>query len=187
MNYMSLVLGERKVPDNNKNLANKIDELKVLVKKNKIKFNKTIKKLGNTMYSVNGLPYISVSRDVLKKPDSICSIRVNWKKKSMGDMTLDEAIKELKEQWCWNVSVVDEEHTRNKYKNKDIICVVFDTKEEAEKNMEIFNKLFMTAIEQDCVEEYKRFKENPDKRPLTFDRLVSNYAELYQAVDDGIL
>jgi len=45
----------------------------------------------------------------------------------------------------------------------------------------------MTAMELDCIEEYKRFKENPEKRPLTFDMLCSNAYELYEQVDNDEL
>jgi hypothetical protein len=188
MNLMSVVLEERKLTGKDaKKFGAKVEELKNIVKKEKIKISQTIKKIGNSMYCVNALPYIASSRDVLKKPDSICSIRVNWKKKSFAGLTTEQMIKELKEQWCWYTSIVDEEHSRNKFKNKDIICVVFDTKEEAEKNMEVFKKMFMTAIEQDCVEEYKKFKQNPDKRILSFDKLVDNAYDLYEQVDNGEL
>ena len=53
--------------------------------------------------------------------------------------------------------------------------------------MELFNKLFMTAIEQDCVDEYKKFKLNPDKRVLSFDKQIDNAYELYELVDKGEL
>ena len=61
------------------------------------------------------------------------------------------------------------------------------TKEAAEKNTEVFKSMFMTAIEQDCVEEYKKFKQNPDKRILSFDKLVDNAYDLYEQVDKGEL
>ena len=185
MNLMALVLDEKTTKD--KKLHKKVNELKDLVKKEKIKINKTIKKIHNSMYCLNGLPYIPLTRDVLVKPNGVCSIRVNWKNKSFDGMSTDDIVKELKEQWCWYTSVVDEDHSRNKYKNKNTICVVFDKKEEAEKSMQIFNKLFMTAIENDCVEEYKKFKQNPDKRILSFDKLIDNAYELYDKVDKGEL
>lgn len=188
MNLMAVVLEEKKLTaKNSKKFNTKIENLKAIVKKEKIKISKTIKKLGNSMYCVNALPYVSPSRDVLIKPDVVCSIRVNWKKKSFAGMPTSEAIKELKEQWCWYTQTVDEEHSRNKFKNKETICVVFDTKEAAERNMQIFKEMFMTAIEQDCVEEYKKFKESPDKRVLSFDKLVDNAYELYEKVDKGEL
>lgn len=188
MNFMAVILEERKLTaKDNKKFGATVESLKNLIKKEKIKISKTIKKVGNSMYCVNALPYIAGTRDVLKKPDEVCSIRINWKGKSYANVPTSVAIKELKEQWCWYTSIVDEEHSRNKFKNKDIICVVFDTKEEAEKNMEIFKNLFMTAIEQDCVEEYKKFRQNPDKRVLSFDKLVDNAYELYEKVDNGEL
>lgn len=188
MNFMSVILEERKLTaKDTKKFGSTIENLKNIIKKEKVKISKNIKKVGNSMYCVNALPYIASTRDVLKKPDIVCSIRVNWKQKSYIGMSTNDIIKELKEQWCWYTSIVDEEHSRNKFKNKDIICVVFDSKEQAEKNMEIFKKLFMTAIEQDCVEEYKKFKQNPDKRVLSFDKLVDNAYELYEKVDKGEL
>lgn len=112
-------------------------------------------------------------------------MRVNWKKKTFEGMSTNEIANQLKEQYGWNITTVDADHTRNKYKNKTDAWVVFDTKEEAERNMKLFNSMFITAIELDAIEEYKRFKENPAKRPLTFDKLVENAYELYEAVDQG--
>ena len=187
MNFMSMVLDEKEVSKRDKKLIKKVEELKELVKKEHIKINKSLKRLGKSTYCLNSMPYIPKSRDVLIKPSEVCSIRVNWKKKSFEGMSTDDIIKELKVQWCWYTAIVDEEHSRNKYKNKDTICVVFDSEEKAKKYMNVFNKLFMTAIEKDCVEEYKKFKLNPDKRILSFDKLVNNAYELYEAVDKGEL
>ena len=188
MNFMSVILEEKKLTaKDSKKFGSKIENLKATIKKEKIKISKTIKKIGNSMYCVNALPYIASTRDVLKKPDIICSIRVNWKKKSYAEMTMDQIVEDMKEQWCWYTSIVDEEHSRNKFKNKETICVVFDTKEAAEKNMKVFKSMFMTAIEQDCVEEYKKFKQNPDKRILSFDKLIDNAYDLYEQVDKGEL
>ena len=59
--------------------------------------------------------------------------------------------------------------------------------EDKNRNMKVFKSMFMTAIEQDCVEEYKKFKQNPDKRILSFDKLVDNAYDLYEQVDKGEL
>lgn len=186
MNFMTIILNEKVLTAKNKKIASKLDVVKDIVKKEKLKISKTIKKIGNSMYCLNAMPYISADRDVLKKPDEVCSIRINWKQKTFEGMTTDQIMNELKPQWCWYTTVVDEEHTRNKFKNKDIICAVFDSKEEAEKSLNAFNAMFLTAIEQDCIEEYKRFKQNPDKRPLTFDKIIGQRAyELYEQVDNG--
>lgn len=187
MNFMSFVLDEKEVSKRDKKLQKKIEELKELLKKEKIKISKSLKRIGNSTYCANAIPYIPRTRDVLTKPNGICSIRVNWKKQSFEGMTTDEIVKVLKTQWCWYISVVDEEHSRNKYKNKDTICVVFDSESKAKRSMELFNKLFMTAIEQDCVDEYKKFKLNPDKRVLSFDKQIDNAYELYELVDKGEL
>ena len=186
MNFMTVMLEERKLDSKFKKFAKKLEILKEKVKKEHVKIAKDLKKIGNSMYCLNAIPYISKERDVLKKPEEIVSIRINWKKKSFEGMTTDQIMNELKQQWCWYVVVVDEEHTRNKYKNKDTICVVFDTQEKAEKARRLFNKMFLTAIEQDCIEEYKHFRLNPDKRPLTFDKIIGKRAyELYDMIDKG--
>ena len=186
MNFMTIILNEKVLTAKNKKIASKLEIVKDTIKKEKLKISKTLKKVGTSMYCVNAMPYISADRDVLKKPDEVCSVRINWKQKSFEGMTTDEIVKELKQQWCWYTTVVDEEHTRNKFKNKDVICVVFDDKDEAEKSLKVFNNMFLTAIEQDCIEEYKKFKQNPDKRPLTFDKIIGPKAyELYDQVDKG--
>lgn len=187
MNYMSIILGEREIPKNNKKLSTTIENLKQVIKKAKVKISKTFTKLGDTLYYDNCLPHVPASRDVLKKPDGVCPIRVNWKKKNFEGMSTDEICNCLKQQYGWCVAVVDEDHTRNKFKNKTIAWVVFDTEEEAKRNMILFNKLFFTAIEKDTVEEYKKFKQNPEKRILSFDKLVPNAYELYDKIDKGEL
>lgn len=45
--------------------------------------------------------------------------------------------------------------------------------------------MFRTAIEQDAIDEYKHFKQNPMKRPLTYDKLIDNAYDLYDLVDRG--
>ena len=184
MNLMYAVLNNQEVKFKNKKISNKVLQLKEKVKKSKIKISEKVTKLGNTFYYNNCLPYIPKDRDVLKKPNDLCSIRVNWKKQPLGTMTIEEAVNSLKEQWGWNVSTVDADHTRNKFKNKADAWIVFDTKEKAEEAMNLFNSLFITAIELDAIEEYRRFKENPEKRPLTFDKQIPNYGELYDMVDN---
>lgn len=187
MNLMYIALSSATFKNKNNTLVNKVNKLREKLKTNKIKVENKSTKLGNTHYYNNVLPLISKDRDVLKKPNGVCKIRVNWKKKSFSGLSTNEIAEQLKEQYGWNVTTVDADHTRNKFKNKDDIWVVFDTKEEAKKNMDLFNSMFMTAIELDAIEEYKRFKENPAKRPLTFDKLVENAYELYEAVDNGEL
>ena len=184
MNLMYFVLSDEKFSCKNKKIANKIESLKEKFKKTKIKISDKFTKLNNTFYYNNCLPYMSKDRDVLKKPTELCKIYVNWKKKPLNGMTTEEIISTLKPQWGWTISTVDAEHTRNKFKNKNDLWVVFDSEAKAKEAMQTFNSLFITAIELDAIEEYKRFKENPEKRPLTFDKLVPNYAELYDAVDN---
>lgn len=181
MNLMQFVISNNEFTSKSKKLDAKVNKLKETFKKSKIKVGDKNVKIGNTFYYDNILPNISINRDVLKKSNEICNIRVNWKKK---DLTVQEAIETLKEQWGWNITIVDAEHTRNKFKNKSDLWVIFDTEEKAKKALNLFNSMFITAIELDCIEEYKKFKQNPDKRPLTFDKLVPNYQELYEAVDN---
>lgn len=186
MNLMISVITD-KHPVKDQRFVKKVEDLRKEFKASKFKVEEEFTTLGTTHYYYNGLPYVSEARDVLKKPEGICQIRVNWKKKSFEGMTNNQILNALKPQWGWNLTIVDAEHSRNKFKNKEVCWVVFDTEEKAQKSMDLFNKMFMTAIEQDAINEYKKFKESPDKRPLTFDRLINNYAELYEAVDKGEL
>lgn len=152
-----------------------------LLNKYKIKIDTEYIKLGDTLYFHNHLPKIVKARDVLTKPQQVCKIRINWKKKNL---TSDQYM-QLKEQYGWITTVVDSEHTRNNYKNKSTIWVVFDSENKAKQAMETFNMMFITAMEQDAVDEYKRFKESPDKRILSFDKILPGAYDLYEAVDKG--
>ena len=183
MNLMYFVLSSAKFTNKNNKLVTKVELLRENLKKEKFKVTDKFTKLGDTYYYNNAIPNITKERDVLVKPNSICNIRVNWKKKPFTGLSTSEAYEQLKQQYGWCVTTVDAEHTRNKYKNKTIAWVIFDTESEAKRNMSIFNSMFITAIEWDAIEEYRRFKQNPSKRPLTFDQLVENYAELYDMVD----
>jgi len=185
MNLMPFVLSDEEFNIKNKNIVNKIEKVKKALKTSKIKIKKVNKKIGDIFYCDNYLPFIKPDRDVLKKSTDVCNIRVNWKGTNFAGMTTDEICNKLKVQYGWNVTLVDKEHTRNKFKNKNVCWVVFDTEEQAKEALHIFNSMFMTAIELDCIEEYKRFKLNPEKRPLTFDKLVDNAYELYEMVDKG--
>ena len=152
-----------------------------LLNKYKIKISDEYIKLGETPYFHNCLPRIVKTRDVLKKPLQVCKMRVNWKRK----VCTSEEYMSLKEQYGWTAVIVDSEHTRNKYKNKSTIWVIFDSEKKAQQAMELFNTLFITAMEQDTVDEYKRFRENPDKRVLSFDKILPTAYDLYEAVDKG--
>ena len=159
----------------------KIIKGKELLEKYKLKIDSDYIKLGNILYFYNHLPKIVKTRDVLTKPQVVCKIRVNWKKKAL---TSDQYLK-LKEQYGWTAVVVDSEHTRNNYKNKTIIWVIFDSENKAKQAMEVFNTMFITAMEQDAIDEYKKFKENPEKRILSFDKILPGAYDLYEAVDNG--
>lgn len=189
MNYMSVVMSDVKVK--NDILNKKIEGIRVSLKKNKIKITEKYKKVGNQVYYRNAIPYISNMRDVLTKPQVICKIRVNWTKKSFKGLTSKEILGNdmMKAQYGWIIDIVDSDHSRNNYKNKETVWVVFDTEEKAKKAMEVFNEMFLTAIEQDCIEEYKNFKKNPMKRPLTFDKVLGKEQAypLYELVDKGEL
>lgn len=185
MNLMYVIVNNLEYTNKNNTLLNRVNNLKLKIKKDKVKFSNNSVKIGDIHYYNNVLPLISKDRDVLKKPIDVCKMSVNWEKKAFKNMSTDDILKELKTQWGWSTTIVDAEHTRNKFKNKELLWVVFDTKEEAEQKMKLFNSMFITAIEQDCINEYKRFKENPDKRILTFDKLVENAYELYEAVDNN--
>lgn len=167
----------------NKYLLDRIKSLKVILKKEKIKITRKAILLGDTYYYLNGLPFISEARDVLRKPSCVCKMKINWKSKSQSQLTPDD----LKDQWGWTIVTVDAEHQRNKYKNKSTMWAIFDTEEKAKFCMDIFNKMFITAIEWDTIEEYKKFKKNPEKRPLTFDKIINkeDAYRLYDEVDQG--
>lgn len=188
MNYMSVVMSDVKVKGDG--LNRKIENIRLNLKKQKIKITEKYRKIGDQVYYKNALPYISNMRDVLNKPTMICKIRVNWCKKNFKGMSVSDILKnELKEQYGWIIDIVDADHSRNNYKNKETVWVIFDTEEKAKKAMELFNEMFLTAIEQDCIEEYKNFRKNPVKRPLTFDKVLGKEQAypLYELVDKGEL
>lgn len=181
MNLMQDVISNTESVIKNKHILERIESLKSTLKKNNVKITKTAVLLGDTYYYANGLPFISEARDVLRKPNMVCKVFVNWKNKSQITPS------ELKAQWGWTITTVDAEHQRNKYKNKSILWAVFDTEEKAKLCMNLFNKMFITAIEWDTIEEYKKFKKNPEKRPLTFDKIINkeDAYRLYDEVDQG--
>ena len=185
MNLMDAVINNLEYCGKNKTIKEKVTNLQKRIKKEKAKFSDKNVLLGNMHYYNNCLPIVNKDRDVLRKPEDSCKVYVNWKKKPFTGLSTSEVMANLKEQWGWSVTTVDANHTRNNFKNKEELYVVFDTFEEAEKMRKLFNAMFITAIELDCIEEYKRFKENPEKRILSFDKLVSNAYELYEDVDNG--
>lgn len=183
MNLMYAALND--VMFKNEKVNIKVNDLKKFIKDKNIKFTTSYTKIGDILYYKNCLPSIGKNRDVLIKPTDVCKIYLNWNNKNLTGLPTDEVLKLLKEQYGWSFSTVDADHKRNKYKNKSFSWVVYDSKEEAEESMKLFNSMFITAIEWDTIEEYKRFKENPEKRQLTFDQQVPNAYELYEAVDNG--
>lgn len=186
MNFMSIALSEEKdIKD--PILSKRIALIRDKISKCNIKIDNKFSRISEMHYYNNIIPLVSPSRDVLKKPTAICHIKVNWKRKPFVKYSLEEINETLQPQWGWSAQVVDVEHSRNKFKNKTVLWAVFDTEEDAKKSMELFNLMFMTAMEYDCVEEYKKFKECPDKRPLTFDQICPTAYELYELVDKGEL
>lgn len=184
MNFQFLLLNDKKTDNAKVNAF--LDKVAEEIKSTRIKLSDKKVMLGDMGYYHNCLPIIPESRDLLKKASNICPIRVNWKKQDFGDMTIDEICEtELKQQYGFCISIVDKDYTRNNFKNREFAWIVFDSEKAAEKNMRLFNKMFRTAIEQNAIDEYKRFKQNPMKRPLTYDKLVDNAYELYDMVDRG--
>lgn len=184
MNLQYLLLNDKKT-DNTK-LNTFLDKVAEDIKIMKPKFSDKKTILGEICYYQNVLPIIPESRDLLKKASNVCKIRVNWKKKDFGNMNINDICEyELKQQYGFCISVVDKDYTRNNFKNREFSWVIFDTEKAATKNLVLFNKMFRTAIEQNCIDEYKKFKQNPMKRPLTYDKLVDNAYELYDMVDRG--
>jgi len=183
MNLMHIVLAQQPVRLKSKKygVVNRIEKCKLALQDFKIEISKEYTRLGDVLYFYDCLPKIVKTRDVLKKPLSVCKMRVNWEHKPYN---ITEYL-QLPEQYGWTVTIVDSEHTRNKYKNKETAWVIFDTQERAQKAMNVFNLMFITAMEQDAIDEYKKFKENPDKRILSFDKILPTAYDLYEAVDNG--
>lgn len=183
MNFQFLLLNNKKTDNTKLNMY--LDKVAEEIKTTKIKLSDKKVILGDTGYYHNCLPIIPESRDLLKKASTVCPIRVNWKKEDYDNLTPSEIYNSLKPQYGFCISIVDKDYTRNNYKNKEFVWVVFDSLKVAEKNMKLFNKMFRTSIEQNAIDEYKRFKQNPMKRPLTYDKLVDNAYDLYDMVDRG--
>lgn len=184
MNLQYLVLANKKT-ENNTKLNESLQDLANDIKENKIKISDKKVVLGDMSYYRNCLPIVPETRDLLKKPVNICDIRINWKKEDFKDLDTKTIFEQLKPQYGFCIDMVDVGYTRNNFKNKESAWVVFDSKNSAEKNLRVFNKMFRTAIEQNAIDEYKKFKQNPMKRPLTYDKLVDNAYELYDLVDRG--
>lgn len=183
MNFQYLLLNDKKTDNAKLNVY--LDKVAEEIKSTKIKLSDKKIMLGDMGYYHNCLPIIPESRDLLKKASNICPMRVNWKKEAFEGLTSNEIYDLLKPQYGFCISIVDKDYTRNNFKNREFAWIVFDNEKSAEKNMKLFNKMFRTAIEQNAIDEYKRFKQNPMKRPLTYDKLVDNAYELYDMVDRG--
>ena len=186
MNFQFLLLNNKKT--DNPKLNSYLDKVAEEIKSTKFKLSDKKVMLGDIGYYNNCLPIIPESRDLLKKASNICKMYVNWKRKDFSEYNNDIDYicqYELVPQYGFCISIVDKDYTRNNYKNKEFAWVVFNSQSTAEKNMRLFNKMFRTAIEQNAIDEYKRFKQNPMKRPLTYDKLVDNAYELYDMVDRG--
>lgn len=188
MNFQFLLLNNKKT--DNAKLNNYLDKVAEEIKSTKIKLSDKKVMLGDMGYYNNCLPIIPESRDLLKKASNVCKMYVNWKKEDLSGFNLthpnlNSFVFPLREQYGFCISIVDKDYTRNNFKNREFAWVVFNSQATAEKAMRLFNKMFRTAIEQNAIDEYKRFKQNPMKRPLTYDKLVDNAYELYDMVDRG--
>ena len=185
MNFQYLLLNDKKTE--NAKINAYLDSIAEVLRKSKVKFSDKKVMLGDIGYYQNCLPIIPGSRDLLKKASSICKMYVNWKKEDFTNWDFSKIVYPfpLKEQYGFCISIVDKDYTRNNFKNREFVWVVFNSEKAAKENMHLFNKMFRTAIEQNAIDEYKRFKQNPMKRPLTYDKLVDNAYELYDMVDRG--
>lgn len=183
MNLLEKVLGKKDVTKLDKDLQFKYKNLQDQIQNKDIEISPIFEKLGKNIYYRNVLPLITEDRDVLKRPETICKIFINFDKQSFDNPKVNEIIEKIPEYWGWLVTTVDKEHTRNNFKNKEVFWVVFDSKERCEYNFKYFNMMFRTAIEQDAIDEYRKFKKNPDKRILTFDQIINNAYDLYDLVD----
>lgn len=180
MNYMYYAYNDINYESKDKIVKNAIAEAKDCIKVNKVKISSEFKKIGNCLYYHNCLPYVDISRDVLTKAYTVCTTKINWKNIKLQDLS---QLDSLKTQYGWNISIVDKDHTRNNYRNKETCWCIFDTESKAKKYLEYFNSMFRTALEQDCIDEYKKFKQNPAKRVLTFNAVLFNAYDLYDLVD----
>ena len=184
MNYMTNLL-----TNNTKTIIpyfkKQVKEVSEVVDKNNITFTRDFVKIKEQLYFLNALPEIVPERDVLKKPKHLCKLFINWDNLSFS--SLEERESKLTPQWGWLFSSVDKEHSRNNFKNKETAWVVFDSEEKAQLYLDTFNKLFLTAAENDAIVEYKHYKKNPLKRILTFNKLVDNVYSLYDLVDKGLI
>lgn len=183
MNFQFLLLNDKKTDNPKVNIF--LDKVAEEIKTTRIKLSDKKVILGDIGYYHNCLPIIPEERDLLKKANNVCKMYVNWKKQDFEGMSSNEICDILKPQYGFCISIVDKDYTRNNFKNREFAWIIFDTEKSAEKNMKLFNKMFRTAIEQNAIDEYKRFKQNPMKRPLTYDKLVDNAYELYDMVDRG--
>lgn len=185
MNLQYLLLNDKKTVDD-VYLNGQLERIAEKIKERKIKFTEKKIMLGEVGYYRNALPVVPESRDLLSKTSQIVNIRVNWKRKDFGDMSIAEICEtELPLQYGFCITLVDKDYTRNNFKNKESVWVIFDSLNKATLYLEMFNSMFRTAIEQNAIDEYKRFKQNPMKRPLTYDKLIDNAYELYDAIDNG--
>lgn len=182
MNLMHLAMSKTFTKD--QKINKKIENLILKLNNCKYTFSKDISDIGNGFYYNNCLPIISANRDVLQKDRSVCKMWVNWNKK---DYNHDD-IKNINFQYGFNVITVDAGYKRNKYQNKEIAWVVYDSEQEALEALDFFNSFFLTSLEIDAINEYKKCKQSPDKRPLTFDQVIGpSVYKLYEQVDNGEL
>ena len=159
MNLQYLLLNDKKTIDD-VYLNGQLERIAEKIKTRKIKFTEKKIMLGEIGYYRNALPVVPESRDLLNKTSQIVNMYVNWKKQDFGDMSIREICEnELSMQYGFCISLVDKDYTRNNFKNKESVWVVFDTLPKATLYLETFNSMFRTAIEQNAIDEYKRFKE----------------------------
>ena len=184
MNFMHLAMSKTftKDPKMNKKIENLIFKLN----DTKYTFADHPIDKGNGFYYNNALPIVSANRDVLEKDKEVCKMWVNWGGTGCG-CTYD-LVNNYNAQYGFKVITVDAGYKRNKYQNKESAWVVYNTADEAINAMKFFNSFFLTALEIDAINEYKKCKQSPDKRPLTFDQVIGpSVYDLYEQVDNNEL
>ena len=130
MNLMYAALNN--VMSKNPKINVKIKQLQQKIKDEHIKFTDNFKKMRGLIYFDEGLPIIGKCRDVLKKPEDICTLHMIFdRKEDLSKVSVEDALKRFTTKYAWCIHTVDADHKRNKYKNKTIAWVMFDSLEEA--------------------------------------------------------
>ena len=114
-------------------------------------------------YYLNSIPKILKNRDVFKKPNAICEIKVDLEGKLTPENYKNEYDK-LKTRYCFTFSTCQAPYTKASMKYKHYYTILFDNKSTCEKYLEWFNKCFKTIQEQEAEKEELSKKMNMYKK-----------------------